>query len=323
MLNSYRRAFELKPDYAEAHFNYAQASLLLENYAEGWRHYRYRHYIQGQPALFPQQPLPEDLSGKKLLLRFDQGLGDELFFLRFAPQLKERGARLAYCSSRKLYPLLQGLSFLDELFIDIPTDGFDMTLSIGDLPYLVGMNDRNDIPASLELTPSRTMTERVQQYLASLGMPPYIGLSWRGGTIGRSKLFKEIPLAELARAVRGVNATFVSLQRIPGAEETAELANLLGAPVHDASAMNDDLPAMLALLALLDNYVGVSNTNMHFTACLGKTARVLIPSPPEWRWQTEGEESAWYPKFKVYRQYPTGDWSACMRRLASDLSENI
>ena len=36
---------------------------------------------------------------------------------------------------------------------------------------------------------------------------------------------------------------------------------------------------MLALLSLIDEYVGVSNTNMHLRAGVGKTAKVLVPAP--------------------------------------------
>ena len=59
---------------------------------------------------------------------------------------------------------------------------------------------------------------------------------------------------------------------------------------------------MLALLALLDDYVGVSNTNMHLRAGVNRTAKVLVPAPPEWRWMAEGKESPWFPGFTVYRQ---------------------
>jgi hypothetical protein len=121
----------------------------------------------------------------------------------------------------------------------------------------------------------------------------------------------------------GLKATFVSLQRLPGQDETQALADLLGTPVHDASAYNDDLPAMLALLSLLDDYIGVSNTNMHLLGGLDKTARVLIPAPPDWRWLASGDESPWLPGFRVYRQQPDGDWGEALQRLAADLRESF
>ena len=76
---------------------------------------------------------------------------------------------------------------------------------------------------------------------------------------------------------------------------------------------------MLALLALIDDYIGVSNTNMHLRAAVGKTARVLVPTPPEWRWMAEGQESPWFPGFTVYRQGYDGGWEGALEELLRDL----
>jgi hypothetical protein len=89
--------------------------------------------------------------------------------------------------------------------------------------------------------------------------------------------------------------------------------------VHDFSASNEDLEEMLALLAVVDEYVGVSNTNMHLRASVGRAARVLVPWPAEWRWLVSGDESPWFPGFRIYRQRPDGDWTAALERLACDM----
>ena len=51
-------------------------------------------------------------------------------------------------------------------------------------------------------------------------------------------------------------------------------AATLERPVHDLTALNEDLEGMLALLSCLDEYTGVSNTNMHLRAAAGRTARM-------------------------------------------------
>jgi hypothetical protein len=52
---------------------------------------------------------------------------------------------------------------------------------------------------------------------------------------------------------------------------------------------------------------------------LGKTGRILVPFPPDWRWQSRGE-SLWHPGFATYRQSPDRDWSTALRQLREDLS---
>jgi len=90
--------------------------------------------------------------------------------------------------------------------------------------------------------------------------------------------------------------------------------------VHCAK-LNEDLEGMLALMSLLDEYIGVSNTNTHLRAATGKTARVLVPNPPDWRWMmNHGRTSPWFPGFAVYRQSLQGDWDAALAELKKDLS---
>jgi hypothetical protein len=79
---------------------------------------------------------------------------------------------------------------------------------------------------------------------------------------------------------------------------------------------------MLALLALLDDYVTVSNTNVHLRAAVNRGCRVLIPSPPEFRWMAAGSVSPWFPDCRIYRQGPDGSWDEALAGLAADLASS-
>jgi hypothetical protein len=167
--------------------------------------------------------------------------------------------------------------------------------------------------------------EQMRARLALLGPPPYLGLTWRGGTppaeqgAGNWALYKTLAIAQLGAALKGFRGTFLALQRKPEAGELDAMADALGAPLHDLSELNNDLEAMHALLALIDEYVGVSNTNMHLRAAAGRVARVLIPAPAEWRWMASGAHSPWFPGFAIYRQAVDGNWSAALQALARDV----
>jgi hypothetical protein len=119
--------------------------------------------------------------------------------------------------------------------------------------------------------------------------------------------------------LRGWPGTLVSLQRAPQADELNAIRRAAGAAVHDLSSINEDLRDALAVLAALDEYVAVSNTNVHLLAGVGRSARVLVPSPPEWRWMRGDGGSPWFPGFSVYRQPVSRDWSAPLARLRADL----
>jgi hypothetical protein len=256
----------------------------------------------------------------------EQGLGDQLFFLRFAGELKARGARVTYRSPAKIASLLSRVATIDRVIADTePIPPADYTLRAGDLPLALDAGAAPLLPPPLAITPLAAQLSAMRERLAALGPPPYLALTWRAGTPPEAQgamtmLSKEIPLEQLGAALHGIEATLLALQRHPGPGEIEKIAASIGRTVHDLTALNEDLEAMLALLALIDDYVGVSNTNMHLRASAGRTARVLVPCPAEWRWMTQGEESPWFPGFRIYRQSGDGDWNAAFMQLQKELS---
>jgi hypothetical protein len=142
----------------------------------------------------------------------------------------------------------------------------------------------------------------------------------RGREFGaeRSLLSKAVPPALLGAALRGWKGSVILLQRGAREGEAAAFSGALQAPVHDLSALGEDLRALAAVLSVLDDYVTVSNTNVHILAGLGRRAHVLVPRPPEWRWMHDGA-SPWFPEFPVYRQPLSRDWGAPLANLRKDL----
>ncbi len=356
------RSLVFKPESWALRFSAAMAQLLAGSIADGMSGYRSRPvsnaFAQRHPGVALSENLPADLGNANVLMLGEQGLGDELFFLRYAPRLAARGARITYRASPKLASMLGRVPVLERVVSDRePIPEADFALRVGDAAHLLGQTESSafqarvfaqpfrpgsvgafvrslpraakvfypELPPPLGLTALAEQRAAVERRLAELGGPPYVGLTWRGGVAPEDqrgvmpRLFKHIPLERLAGAVRAVPGTLLVLQRKPRPGEIQQLSQCVGRPVHDLSALNEDLEALLALLALIDDYVGVSNTNMHLRAGVGRTARVLVPSPAEWRWRALGEESPWFPGFRIYRQKPDGDWDAALDRLAHDL----
>ncbi len=326
-------------------------------YAEGWAAYVQRPYVAALREQLRVSPLmtalPERLDGKHVCLVNEQGLGDEIFFLRFSPELRARGARITYHASAKLCSMLARTDGLDAVIGEnAPLPAADVTMLIGDLPHALHAlpatsfraictpGDKTAIrefaqhtavfwpalPPSIALEPLAEQVARMRGRLAHAGLPPYLGITWRAGTPPQLQqgedwaLHKSIPVTQLAAALRDFRGTLIALQRRPAAAEIDTLSSALAQTVHDFTAMNEDLEGMLALLSLIDEYVGVSNTNMHLRAAAGRSARVLVPCPAEWRWMACGRESPWFPGFSVYRQGFDGDWMPALAALAADLS---
>ncbi len=315
--------------------------LTAGNFAAGWRDFIHREVRQAKMQTRPwlRAQLPSDLHGAFVRLLREQGLGDELFFLRYAPLLKKLGARVAYITDAKLTSILTRAHCVDQIIEEpggpdkvVPPDaaqnGVDML--IGDLPHALYRDFSAhcaDLPPPLPLTALPERIAAMREKLSALGPPPYLALTWRGGTAPQEQsgkwwsLYKNIGLDAFGKTLAGLPHTLLAVQRKPLPDEIAQLSAAAGAPIHDLCAVNDDLETMLALLAVVDEYVGVSNTNMHLRAGLGRGARVLVPRPSEWRWMAYGEHSPWFPQFTVYRQGIDGTWQEALDRLRAQLRD--
>ena len=324
-----RRALELRPDLPGARLNYALILLALGRFAKGWRAYVWRP----QPAVNLRDlgiaatlPHAAVLSGFEkdpwITLHGEQGLGDAIFFLRYAAALRARGAKLRFWGDARLAPVLLRSGIVDEAVSGAqppPATDPSRLVWIGDLPALLHLEKEFPAPPRLVADPARVVAMRAR--LATLGPGPYVALTWRAGLARRGKavLAKAIDPQLLGAALQGIAATFVSVQRDPQPGEAQALEAMLGAKVSDFSASNADLDDMLAFLDVADEYVGVSNTNTHLRASLGRSARVLVPWPAEWRWLRAGEASPWFPGFPLYRASPEGDWRGALERLRAGL----
>src|SRR6185436_4664563 len=121
----------------------ALAHLLLStaHWREGWIEYvRRRNMLDPRPSEVPPL-LAKRFEGKSVLLRGEQGIGDVLFFLRFAPLLQRRGARLTLACERKLHPVVRRNAILDEVRDGDAVTGFDRAVWTGDLPALLATEE--------------------------------------------------------------------------------------------------------------------------------------------------------------------------------------
>ncbi len=328
---AYQQAWENGDPEARCHYDTLR--LALGEFSGPWPHYQLRGSRRQvmQVAGVLDSALPDNIEGMNILIFGEQGIGDELFFLRCAAVLKEKKARLICVCDPKIRTLLERTALFDTvLTYGEPLPSRDLTFVAGDLPVALRCGQTLADPASLkplQLTPLPARVQAMQNYLDRTGPPPYLAVTWRSGTPATEQrdwndrlLSKEVPLDVLAPALEGFRGTIISLQRNPGTGETARLAELVGDAVYDASAINGDLEDLLALLSLLHEYVGVSNTNMHLMAGLGGRARVILQNPPEWRWMAAGDASPWFPRFVLYRQAVDRTWNHAMAGLRADLT---
>jgi len=323
-IQQFQKAISIRPEFASALNNLSLTELVLKKFDSAWHHYRYRPSLKPNNAPFCPDSLPSTLQNKNIYIIKDQGIGDEIFFLRFLPQLASAGANISYKTDKKLIPLLEKTCLFHTITdSDLDKSQFDITCSVGDLPYLTRCFSENLIPQPLPLVNNTQQLAQLQKVFSDFGPPPYIGLTWRAGGIQNNKksgsYYKTIDIPTFCEFSSCFNGTFVSLQRNPQQEELDEIANLLQDPILNISPLNENLEQMLCALEIIDHYITMSNTNVHLRESLNKPSHILVPTPPEWRWLANGSTSLWMPNSNIYRQQKNGDWQTALTQFQNDI----
>lgn len=316
------------PKLAIAYFNRSVAYLSLGQFKAGWADYHWRLHslppvsrekllspIEGRLSLTHVPPL-RSLQDKSVLLLSEQGIGDELFFLRFLPKLKAFTNKLYFKPSPKLAPIIKRSQLCQFIAPDQdPLPATDMTFFLGELPRLTEMNTIEQIQPSLRLAHLPCVEHDIEARLSHLPKP-WIGLTWEAGNLEHHvNKKKSAPLESLINLLQQIPGSIIALQYKAKAHDIGLLQQKLQGRFLNADFIHDDLEQALGLLDELDDYVCVSNTNMHLNAMLGRSSQVLIPIYPDFRWMSNPSYSPWFPKNTLYRQHPSGDWGIPLAQL--------
>lgn len=320
--DKYRRALEIDPDHIDAHAGLANNLLADGQFSAGWTHFLRRTSVLTVAGQLDRTPLEADLHETRVVVFADQGLGDQVFFARYLPELRARGAHVTFRTDPRIADMLTRAGVADTISPDANPADSDRVVSAGDLPYLLTCGDDSALPAPYEIPALPAREDVLRAKLAAFGPPPWIGVTWRAGTPNmRQALLKEAPVALFASALRDAPGSVIVIQRDAAEGETDRFAAALGRPVLDLSSANDDIEDLLALSGLLDRYVGVSNTMTHLRAARQKPSDVVVPRPAEYRWMNAGAESPWFPRAKIYRQMTDGAWPPAFDELSAALKD--
>ncbi len=327
-LQSYDRAIALEPDDADAHWNKALCLLLMGRFEEGWPLYEWR-----KKKFEPQDPqshsLPvwsgaEDLQGRSLLIRAEQGLGDTIQFCRYAPLAQAKGASVTLAVQK---PLTRLLATLDPAIAVIGTDAksgdFDYRIALLSMP-LACRTDVGSCPSTVPYLHAEP--DRVARWSERLGSEGFrIGICWQGNKASDADAGRSIPLRCFAGLAGIPGVRLISLQKNDGIEQLNDLPSGLTVevPGEDFDAGPDAFVDTAAVMENLDLVVTCDTAVAHLAAALGRPTWVALKHVPDWRWLLDRSDSPWYPTVTLFRQKQPGDWSAVFAAMEAALADRV
>jgi tetratricopeptide (TPR) repeat protein len=324
--NALGEAAEVGADYAEAHKGRAMTWLLLGDYERGWTEYEWRWRTGEMRLPSFAQPLwdgspPE---GQIVLLWAEQGLGDTMQFIRYAPLVRQRGGRVVVACRKPLLRLLAGRAGIDQLVDqegELPA--FDVYAPLMSLPRLLGTTLAT-VPAAVPYLHSDPGL--VERWRAELGAARglRVGIGWQGNPRHGADRRRSMSLAFFRPLAEVPGVRLYSLQKGPGAEQLRSPdgpfpAEDLGARLDEEAGFVDTAAVMKCL-----DLVIVSDTSLaHLAGALGVPVWVALSCPPEWRWLLDRSDSPWYPTARLFRQPRPGAWVEVFEEMAAELSRLV
>ena len=319
------RAVALKPSYIDAQWNEGLLLLRLGDFHRGWEQYELR-FKRGEglkklrtfskPVWLGESPV----TGKTILVHFEQGLGDTIQMARYTRLLAEQGARVIFEVQPPLKSLLAQLGSpgIQVIGFGDAMPEFDLYCPLMSLP-LAFRTEPNTIPPA---TPYLTVpADRIVHWNERL--PKHkglrVGLVWSGNANHGDDGNRSVALARVASLFDTPNVQFISLQKELREADAQLLAQDLR--VADLGREFGDFHDTAAAVAALDLVISVDTSVAHLAGALGKPVWVLLPFCPDWRWLLDRDDSPWYPTARLFRQPGIGDWESVMDRVRQELTQ--
>lgn len=314
---------------------------------EGWREYEIRRDTHFRAYVNQMVKAPywqgENITGKRILVIGEQGLGDEFMFANAIPDLIRAvgpHGKVQIAVDPRIVPLFQRSfpaaevgSYDDRKLVHRDGDKelrfIPWAMAGGEPDYQVLMGSllqyyRNrlaDFPRDTFLLPDAARVEHYKTQLAALGTGPFIGICWRSMmmTGKRGKYYSA--LDEWGSILKAPGVTFINVQYGDCADELARAQQKHGVTIHSIEGLDlkNDIEGAAALSAALDLVISAPTAAAATAGSVG-TETWFLTAGRTWP-QLGTDEFPWYRATKVLSPEKFGDWASLMPSVAQRLAD--
>jgi hypothetical protein len=331
----YDKAIELRPDFGEAHRNRALGWLAHGDFERGWPEAEWRLKCKSPPGFRVSLPRwnGEDLAGRTIVLHWEQGLGDTLQFIRFAPEVAKRRGRVCVFCQAPLARLIARCEGVDRVFDGTtPLPPIDVHAPLMSVPAIIGTT-LSTLPEAPYLSADHPTIGQWRGALAraldvsDLASVYKIGIAWQGNPQNKIDRWRSFPLELLSPLAQVAGVRLISLQKGPGTEQIDAMKGRfhvteLCSGIDGVEDRRDFLDTA-AIMSLLDLVVTPETAVAHLAGALAVKCWVALCHAGDWRWMNQGEQSPWYSHIRLFRQSAMGVWDDVFRQMALTLNAEV
>jgi hypothetical protein len=226
----------------------------------------------------------EPLTGKRLLLVHDHGLGDTVMMLRYVPVLATMGADVVMFVPPELTRIAAQFGIVTANSLKIAAQACDYFCSFLHLLRWLAATP-SSVPARTFVAVEPSCVARWQSVLPETSRRR-VGLAWSVGVEQHDDFPRSLPVAEMVARFGG-DAEYHSLQI-----QDRAAAGEAGVVCHDFA----DLAECAALMSLMDEVISVDTLAIHLAGAIGHpNATLLLSRWHSWRWHN----NPFYPGIRI------------------------
>jgi tetratricopeptide (TPR) repeat protein len=326
---------ESNPDFALAAWNMAHVELRAQRLEQAWVAYETRFRVTALDiSLAPDLPVlgsVEEARGKRLGVRAEQGLGDQVLFTTLLPELLAHEIELVVELDGKLLPpykrCFPTIHWIEKVPAQYPAFvGCDAQIALGSLPgrFRPTQESFNRQPASL-LWADPDLRAAFAQQIDDTEIK--VGISWRSlqppSRRGLSEQ-KSIPLEKFSM----LPGQLIDLQYGDVSRERAAFDDWYPGQRIELDGLDptNDIEGLLAAIDLCDVVVTCCNVTAHLAGALGKKTFVVYlrgyPPVAFWTARRDGR-SLWYPSVEIASNPNWTRWETAFEWLATRLRAEV
>jgi hypothetical protein len=291
----------------------------MGDFERGWPEYEWRLHCKEYAIPAFKQPRWDGapLQGRSILLYAEYGFGDTIQFIRYAPDVSERGGRVIVACKKPIARLVASCPGVEQVVAEgdlLPE--FAVYAPLMSLPFILGTT-LSSIPARVPYL--ATDAELVNRWGTETGPTGLfkIGVVWQGNPEYRQDRERSFRLAQLAGIAKIPGVHLFSFQRVFGLEQLHDAE--LPFAITDMGGKMSDFVDIAAALQSLDLVIAPDTSLAHLAGALGVRTWLVLAFAPDSRWLEGRSDSPWYPSMRLFRQKWRGDWEEVFERMTAEL----
>lgn len=263
----------------------------------------------------------EKLNGKKILIIFEQGIGDQINFARYIFSIQKKySAKIILLLKKNLHYLFKDFDF-DIIDLESPIPKHDFYQYLLSLPLITYDRQNIFLENKKFITTKNLKKPNIINKIKEIkGIK--IAFNWRGNSNYQFDQFRSIPLKHFKKIFDIDKFSYISMQKNDFKELNAfrDYKNIYDF-TPDLDNNNKLFYDTIQVLKEVDLLITADTALVHFASTLNIKTYLLLSHYHDWRWNIQIKNGTLYQNLKIIKQSKINNWDDVFENLFNKLNK--